>query len=275
MHELELAPECWFNELRIVRTGLSPNSLALPADLTERQWEEIGQGLGKVGHATQWWIGDWWAFGVHKYGDRRKLVESEEWTGPTYGTCRDAVWVAQKFKEMSRRRDILPWTFHREVAALPPEEADAILDWAERGDDGKPRTIREVREQVKRRKTNSVQEWTGSQLERKVRVEDGEIVLANMTSDENGLSVDNALITWAESENLAIRIDRQSDWGNPYEVDADGTREEVIGWYREYFAHKRSLHKRLKELAEKRVLLCWCYPKPCHGHFLLEQLNGR
>ena len=33
--------------------------------------------------------------------------------------------------EMSRRRDILPWSFHREVAALTPDLQDNALDWAE------------------------------------------------------------------------------------------------------------------------------------------------
>jgi hypothetical protein len=38
----------------------------------------------------------------------------------------------------------LSFKHHAEVAALPADEADEILDWAESGDDGKPRTVREV-----------------------------------------------------------------------------------------------------------------------------------
>jgi hypothetical protein len=32
---------------------------------------------------------------------------------------------------MSRRRDVLSFTHHAEVAALPPADADALLDWCE------------------------------------------------------------------------------------------------------------------------------------------------
>jgi hypothetical protein len=61
----------------------------------------------------------------------------------------------------------------------------------------------------------STQEWTVSQLERKAKVLAGESVLASMRTD-------HALIAWAESHDLMVRIDRSGIWGNPYEVDADG-----------------------------------------------------
>jgi hypothetical protein len=43
----------------------------LPGKLTSKQWEEIGRGLGKIEQATQWWIGDWWAYG-DEAGSRRE-----------------------------------------------------------------------------------------------------------------------------------------------------------------------------------------------------------
>jgi hypothetical protein len=42
----------------------------------------------------------------------------------------DAAWVAKAF-ETSRRREVLSFNHHEEVAALPPDEADALLDWCE------------------------------------------------------------------------------------------------------------------------------------------------
>ncbi len=50
---------------------------------------------------------------------------------------RDAAWLAEKF-ETSRRREDLTFKHHAEVAALPPDEADAPLDWCERAPNGKP-----------------------------------------------------------------------------------------------------------------------------------------
>jgi len=41
--------------------------------------------------------------------------------------------LCRKF-ETSRRREILTFAHHAEVAALPPDEADAFLDWACRPD---------------------------------------------------------------------------------------------------------------------------------------------
>ena len=46
--------------------------------------------------------------------------------GPAYESCRAAARVAKDF-ETSRRRDLLSFQHHREVAALPPDEAEALL----------------------------------------------------------------------------------------------------------------------------------------------------
>jgi hypothetical protein len=109
--------------------------------------------------------------------------------------------------------------------------------------------------------------WTPSQLERRAQVEAGRSVVGS-------LRVDHALIAWAESRGLALWIDRPGDWGNPYLKDKDGSCEEVSAWHREYFAHKRSLHKRLGELRGK-VLVCWCHPETCHGDYLAALANGQ
>jgi hypothetical protein len=42
-------------------------------------------------------VGDWWAFGESRYGDRKALVTSDGWEGPKYQTCMDAAWVSRKF----------------------------------------------------------------------------------------------------------------------------------------------------------------------------------
>jgi len=57
------------------------------------------------------------------------LIEAEDWEGLGQ-TCMDAAWVAKAFGT-SRRREVLSFNHHEEVAALPPDEADALLDWCE------------------------------------------------------------------------------------------------------------------------------------------------
>ena len=66
--------------------------------------------------------------------------------GPAYESCRAAARVAKDF-ETSRRRDLLSFQHHREVAALPPNEADGLV----RGDAEaalNARTTRGIREVV-------------------------------------------------------------------------------------------------------------------------------
>lgn len=71
-----------------------------------------------------------WVFGNARYGERMAIVEAEDWDGPAYQTCFNAANVAQKF-ELNRRRLSLSFKHHAEVASLPADEADALLDWAQ------------------------------------------------------------------------------------------------------------------------------------------------
>lgn len=69
-----------------------------------------------------------------------------------------------------------------------------------------------------------------------------------------------------------VRIDRRSKWGNPFHIGPDGTREEVIGKYREWILGQDGLLEALQELRGKR-LGCWCAPMQCHGDVLVELLE--
>jgi len=105
--------------------------LALPADLDQARWCEIGTNLGCFERAVAWWVGDWWVFGEHRYGARRELTEQPGWQGPAYQTCANAATVCRAF-EFSRRRETLSFSHHEAVAALTPVEQDRLLDEAER-----------------------------------------------------------------------------------------------------------------------------------------------
>jgi polyhydroxyalkanoate synthesis regulator phasin len=110
-------------------------------------------------------------------------------------------------------------------------------------------------------------EWSKSELERKAIAEAGGTVVANMHQDS-----DRALLHWAKSTNRFTRIDRSSDWGNPFEMPADGDRDTVCDSYEIFFPRKFSLHCRLDELRGK-VLGCWCYPQRCHGDYLVNKVQ--
>lgn len=253
---------------------LSKTGWTLPTNLTESEWKEAGSALAKVEGAMNWWLGDWWAFGEHGYGDRKALVESEEWDGPAYDTCRKVAVVCAAF-EMFRRRNNVDFSHHQEIASLPTPEADKVLDWCEKilADTGRLPTIKATREYVKQIKMWLAQGWTQAQLERRQLVEKGVTVVASMRNDESGKPIDNALIAWADQAGLMVKIDRNSDWGNPFETPADGTRDEVCDNYAQhYLPFKPSLLKKIPVLKGK-VLVCWCHPLRCHGDHLAELAN--
>lgn len=110
------------------RATLTPTSLTLPQDATVDEWEQIGQALGSVQGAIQWWIGDLVLSGEKRYGV--KYDRAMELTGLSYKTLRNIVSVANRF-EMSRRRDNLSFAHHAAVASLDPDMQDLWLNTAE------------------------------------------------------------------------------------------------------------------------------------------------
>ena len=83
---------------------------------------------------------------------------------------------------------------------------------------------------------------------------------------------DSALIKAAQDEGIYCRIDRNSIWGNPFILDEDGDRETVIENYADYLTKRPSLRK-MSATLRGRILGCWCYPEPCHGHILMKEFD--
>ena len=74
----------------------------------------------------------------------------------------------------------------------------------------------------------------------------------------------------------AVRIDRKTDWGNPFPLRKEAgpaERREVIEQYREYLANAIDSGKvdpgRLAKL-DGKALACHCAPQPCHGDVLSQ-----
>ena len=69
----------------------------------------------------------------------------------------------------------------------------------------------------------------------------------------------------------AVRIDRQTRWGNPFRMNGESERASVIlayrGWLWTQVREGRIGLEQLAGLAGKS-LACWCAPKPCHGQVL-------
>jgi hypothetical protein len=105
---------------------------------------------------------------------------------------------------------------------------------------------------------------------RRDRLESGLAVVANWKTDKE-------LVAWARSQNLYLYIGREnhhakedrSIWHNPFKSGQD---EEIMASYRQYLLLDKALMDRIPELRGK-LLVCWCYPKPCHGDILAALAN--
>ena len=147
---------------------------------------------------------------------------------------------------------------------LLKEAFEKATDIANKENEGKlPREITQRAKELTKEK-----KWTQDELERQSTVKDGGTVVANM---RNG--GDEALISWAKENGYFQRIDRNSAWGNPYELGKDGDRDTVCESYMYYFKKKLSLHQQLMDIKGK-VLGCWCYPERCHGNYLKKLADG-
>jgi hypothetical protein len=106
-------------------------SLDLPEGLTFEEWVDVGRRLCIGQQAINWHIGDWWAFGDHRYGERAKKA-AEGIFGKEFQTLANLASVSRSF-EPSRRRELLSFTHHAEVAGLAskqPEVAEQLLSQA-------------------------------------------------------------------------------------------------------------------------------------------------
>lgn len=248
-----------------------------PSDLSREEWIAIGRELGRAERGISWWIGDWWAFGEHRYGDRKAIVEAPDWQGPAFQVCENYASIARNFAT-SRRREVLSFKHHAEVASLPPEDADRLLDWCEQGDPetGEVRPTRELRDEVRKVKRALTQaDWTPDQLERRDRAEAGECVVASMRDNGNGQRVDEALLSWAEKEGRLVRVDRQSAFGNPFIIPDDGDRADVIDKFEVfYWPNKPALLDQIATWSGGKVLVCWCHPERCHANVIAATANA-
>lgn len=67
----------------------------------------------------------------------------------------------------------------------------------------------------------------------------------------------------------AVYIGRGSPYGNPFVIGKDGTREEVIAKF-----ECEVLPDLDVRALRGKDLLCYCFPKPCHGTPIMKKANA-
>lgn len=139
------------------KVELTPTGLTFTGKLTFDEYGELAAALDLMESGIQWWKGDQLNYGERQYGDLSAQAETDS---REYQTLINYANVASKIG-FNRRRLNLDWSHHAEVAALPPNMQDEILDWAEEplcnGSD-RPRSTREVRGRVIEYKRNQRRE---------------------------------------------------------------------------------------------------------------------
>jgi hypothetical protein len=82
------------------------------------------------------------------------------------------------------------------------------------------------------------------------------------------------LVVHCKQSAYDVYIGRPSRWGNPFKLEHEADRAQVLARYRDWLmGQPRLLARARKELRGKR-LGCWCAPKPCHGDLLAEIANA-
>jgi hypothetical protein len=119
---------------------VSRTALLCPEQLTLNDWKSLGRTLQQFECSIQWWLGDWWCYGQHRYGERKAKLTLKD-TLPSendspfyrraYGTLMNYGSVAGRVAS-SRRREVLSFSHHVVIAPLEPDEQDHWLDIAVR-----------------------------------------------------------------------------------------------------------------------------------------------
>lgn len=185
--------------------------------------------------------------------NNREVVKSKDTTLQSFGLTKDQSSTFQKIAALPEE------IFEAEIATAKDESAKRVELTTSR-------VLFAAKEYEQQKKKDDAQITTRDQ-ELIGALQRGETVVVNQ-------KVDLAAIKYAETNGLYVRCDRFSDFGNPFEMDKDGDRDEVCDNYKEYYLpFKPSIHKQLLKLKGK-ALGCWCAPLRCHCDTLIELINA-
>jgi hypothetical protein len=96
--------------------------------------------------------------------------------------------------------------------------------------------------------------------------------LEEWINDKNNVYIGRAGIVFINGERFPKK---NSLFCNPFKIDKDGTREEVLQKFENYIQHKLTdpLFKQEFLKLKDKTLGCWCKPDKCHGDILIKLLN--
>lgn len=162
---------------------------------------------------------------------------------------------------------------HDTIAKVKVIEAQALEDVKVKLQTGEI-SINQAYQDIKKQKAEAHKQKIVERIETKVKenpisIEEQEMLnkISNNETVVINMNTHFHVLKYAKDKGIYKQIDRYSEFGNPFWLDSDGTRDEVCDGYVEYFKHKRSLHTKISDLKGK-VLGCHCHPLRCHGDYL-------
>lgn len=124
--------------------------LSIAGSPSIEEWKDCGKFLKQADKAVQMWIGDWLNYGELKW--KETYIQAAIETGYELQTLRNYKYVASSV-DSSRRRDKLEFSHYAEVAKLPPQQQEKLLDKAEKEELSVRDLRREVQSIVNHKKT--------------------------------------------------------------------------------------------------------------------------
>jgi len=114
----------------VERAAPAPAALAwIPGGpMPASEWLTQGRRILAVGRAWRWWLGDWLLFGERYHARHLEELDLGGHDPATVAACMD---VARRFPPAARRAG-LAWGHHAAVVVLDDQEAERLLDRAER-----------------------------------------------------------------------------------------------------------------------------------------------
>ena len=71
-----------------------------------------------------------------------------------------------------------------------------------------------------------------------------------------------------------VRVDRGTDWGNPFVMHGEADRDRVCDTFEKYAVWRLALQPNWLKPLRGKHLACWCVPARCHAETLERLANS-
>jgi hypothetical protein len=178
--------------------GYGETELTFASDIEFETWQTLGATLGRMAESVMWWLGDWWRYGEHHYGEAAAQAAP---TGYARGTLQEAARVADRI-EPPRRLGSLSWSHHQAVAALDEPVQDALLRRAVE----EHLSVRDLRHEAQRAKSAVVPPLNSEGLLAQARRDLGEVQARIDAADRQAaVARDERVALWRAYSQLGVQ----------------------------------------------------------------------